>query len=212
MEKLSSTLAVLAVLGLAACGDKPAKNDADTTADGATTAQADAGAKAPSAVAANVDLSLIPVSTAPLGAFPYVGAPAGYGVRDEKTMDLAAYPIWTGAGFQTVEGKVHMASSATPEGKTYSRLEVQRSIDEAVKALGGVQIANSEAPNPAIDDLPQSLRSDMNLGLMIIYGNPISAYVIRRPDKTIWVQAIADASQVVWTVVEAPPPPAAPAG
>lgn len=212
MKKLSSTLAVLAVLGLAACGDKPAKNDADAAADGATTAQADAGAKAPSAVAANVDLSLIPVSTAPLGAFPYVGAPAGYGVRDEKTMDLAAYPIWTGAGFQTVEGKVHMASSATPEGKTYSRLEVQRSIDEAVKALGGVQIANSEAPNPAIDDLPQSLRSDMNLGLMIIYGNPISAYVIRRPDKTIWVQAIADASQVVWTVVEAPPPPAPPAG
>lgn len=212
MKKLSSTLAVLAVLGLAACGDKPAGKDADTTDDGATTAQADLGAKAPSAVAANVDLSLIPVSTARLGTFPYVGAPAGYGVRDEKTMDLAAYPIWTGAGFQTVEGKVHMASSATPEGKTYSRLEVQRSLDEAVKALGGVQIANSEAPNPAIDDLPQSLRSDMNLGLMIIYGNPISAYVIRRPDKTIWVQAIADASQVVWTVVEAPPPPAPPAG
>ncbi|QYC10924.1 hypothetical protein [Brevundimonas nasdae] len=210
MKKLSSTLAMLAVLGLAACGDKPAKNEAEATTDGAAM-QAGADAKTPSAVAANVDLSLIPVSTAPLGAFPYVGAPAGYGVRDEKTMDLAAYPIWTGTGFQTVEGKVHMASSATPEDKTFSRLEVQRSLDEAVKALGGVQIANSEAPNPAIDELPQALRSDMNLGLMIIYGNPISAYVIRRPDKTIWVQVIADASQVIWTVVEAPPPPAPPA-
>lgn len=201
---------MLAVLGLAACGDKPAKSEAETTADGAAM-QAGADAKVPSAVAANVDLSLIPVSTATLGAFPYIGAPAGYGVRDEKTLDLAAYPIWTGNGFQTVEGKVHMASSATPEGKTYSRLEVQRSIDEAVKALGGVQIANSQAPNPAIDDLPETLRSDMNLGLMIIYGNPISAYVIRRPDKTIWIQAIADTSQIIWTVVEAPPPPEAPA-
>lgn len=199
LKKLSSTLVAIAVLGLAACGDKPAKSEAEITADGASTGQV-------GEVAANVDLSLIPVSTAPLGDFPYIGAPAGYGVRDEKTMDLAAYPIWTGNGFQIVEGKVHMASSATPEGKTYSRLEVQRSIDEAVKALGGVQIANSEAPNPMIDALPETLRSDMNLGLMTIYGNPIAAYVIRRPDKTLWIQAIPDASQVVWTVLEAPPP------
>lgn len=208
--KLNSILAAVAVVGLAACSggkDKPEKPDAEAAAEAAGAATP----SAPNAVPANVDLSLIPISTAPLGDFPYVGAPAGYGVRDEKTLDLAAYPIWTGTGFQTVEGKVRMASSATPDGKTFSRLEAQRSIENAVKALGGVQIANSEAPNPAIDDLPQTLRSDMNLGLMIIYGNPISAYVIRRADKTIWVQAIADSSQIIWTVVEAPPPPAPPA-
>ena len=208
--KLNAALILsAAALGLAACGgsDEPAAADAPAVEAAGTGAEAPATADAPAATPAAFDLSQVPVSTAALGAFPYIAVPAGYGVRDDTTMDLAAFPIWTGAAFQIVEGKVYMATSSTPDEKTYSRLEFQRAVENAVKALGGVQVANSDAPNPVIEELPRDLRNDMRLGLGSIYGNPITSYVIRRADKTIWVQVVSDSNHASWTVVDGPPPP-----
>lgn len=207
--KSHSVLALSAVaLILTACGgqsETPADDVSNTDAvEAVPPSEATAHAQAPA-----FDLSRVAVSTAALGAFPFITVPTGYELRDGTTMDLAAFPIWTGQGFQTVEGKVYMARSGTPDGKTYSRLEFQRAIDTSVKALGGVQIANSVAPNPAIDDLPQTLRSDMTLGLGALYGNAITTYVIRQADRTIWIHLLADSSQANWAVVEVPVVPAA---
>ena len=210
--KTYPVLALSAVaLILAACSGETDKTGDQASvpevSEAATdTEQADAPAPTPASV---VDLNQVAISTADLGAFPFVALPNGYLLRDSVTMDLAAFPIWTGQGFQTVEGKVYMARSGTPDGKTYSRLEFQRAIDASIKALGGVQVANSQAPNPAIDDLPETLRSDMSLGLGSLYGNPIITYVIRQPGRTVWIHLLTDSSQANWAIVEAPAVPAA---
>ena len=167
-------------------------------------ASALAEAPAPEAVPVAFDLTQVPVSTAELGDFPYVPVTPGYEVRSDKTMDLAAFPIWTGAGFQVVEGRVYMANAGTPEGKVYSRLELERGLDNAIKAAGGVRIASSVAPNAVIEDLPSTLRDDMRLGMGPIFGNPITAYVIRRADRAVWIQVVSDSTDAAWTVIDAP--------
>ena len=202
---LTVSLAALSgVLMLSACGGGDDKASAPAAETEVPTASAPATTTAPEAAPVAFDLEQVPVSTAELGAFPYVPVTAGYEVRDEKTMDLAAFPIWTGAGFHTVEGRVRMAESATPEGKEYSRLEFERGIENAIKAAGGVRIASGVAPNQVIEDLPSVLREDMRLGLGPVYGNPFTSYVIRRPDRTIWVQVVSDSNRSAWTVVDAP--------
>lgn len=198
-------LMATAVLVLAGCGD----NTAEAPAEAAPPAEAAAGA--PAAVPTTFDLSKVPVSTAPLGAFPYVTATSGYLVRDEETLDLASYPLWNGAAFQNVEGRTHMASSGTPEGKTYSRVEFERGLQQAVEALGGVRIASGVAPNAAIETIPETQRSEVYQGLGPIWGSPITSYVIRRADRTIWIQVVSDESISHWAVVDGPayaPPPA----
>ena len=203
--KMSPALALCAVLGLAACGggsEDAATNEAPAT-DEAPAAVAPKS-ETPVAQATAFDLSKIPVSTAELGAFPYVGVPQGYEVRDDSTMDLAAFPIWTGAGFQIVEGKVYMARSGTPDEKTYSRLEFERGLQKAVEAAGGVRVASSEPTSEAIDEIPETIRQDMRLGMGPMYGNPFTSYVIRRADRTIWLQVVSDSHNSAWAVVEAP--------
>lgn len=202
--KLVLAAAMVAFVGLAGCG----QNADDTPDQASAPVEADVPNPAPAAVAqpspAAFDLSKVPVSTAQLGDFPHLATPAGYTVNDDSTMDLAAFPIWTGDDFQVVEGKVYMARSGTPEGKTYSRIEFERGIENAVKAAGGVRVTKSGAPSDVIERLPESLRQDMGLGLGPIYGNDLTSYVIRRADRVIWVQAVSDQNQTAWAIVDAP--------
>lgn len=201
----ASAVVLSGALMLSACGSGEGKAEGPAAeSEAVAPASASAAPEAPQAVPAVFDLNQVPISTADLGAFPYVPVTSGYEVSDEKTMDLAAFPIWTGAGFQVVEGKVRMAESGTPEGKEYSRLEFERGIENAIKTAGGVRIANGVAPNELIENLPETLRNDMRLGLGPVYGNPFTSYVIRRPDRIIWVQVVSDSNRSAWTVVDAP--------
>ena len=208
--KSISVLALVVTVTLSGCGDRSAKNTTNSNAadsNAAATVEtpvSPALAAPPEAAPATFDLAKIPVSTAVLGPFPYVSVPTGYAIGDTKTMDLAAFPIWTGASFLSVEGKTYMATSRTPEGKTYSRLEFERGLENAIKAAGGVQIAKSVVPNDVVDNIPKTSRDDMSLGIGPIYGSPVTSYVIRRSDRTIWIQMVSDTSHTAWTVVDAP--------
>lgn len=206
--KLQLLPALGALLVLTACGgsDKAATTAPETSstetavAPEATTPPA----VAPEATPAAFDLSTVAVSTATLGEFPYIAVPAGYEVREEKTLDLAVFPIWTGGGFLTVEGRGYMAESKTPEGKTFSRVEFERGIENAVKAAGGVRIVRSEVPSDAFDTLSKEVKEDARLGMGNMYGNPFAVYVIRRADRTIWIQTVTDTNISNWTIVDAP--------
>lgn len=209
--KLQLLPTLSAIVLMTACGgksDEAATTTPETaaaeTAATETPAVAETAATAPEAAATAFDLSTVAVSTATLGEFPYFTIPAGYEVYDQKNLDLGAFPIWTGGGFLTVEGRVHMAQSKTPEGKTFSRVEFERGFENAVKAAGGVRVARSEVPNDAFDTLPKDVRQDAGLGLGNMYGNPFASYVIRRADRTIWVQTVTDTNVGNWVVVDAP--------
>ena len=126
-------------------------------------------------------------------------AACGGGSEDAATNEAPA-PV------QIVEGKVYMARSGTPDEKTYSRLEFERGLQKAVEAAGGVRVASSEPTSEAIDEIPETIRQDMRLGMGPMHGNPFTSYVIRRADRTIWLQVVSDSHNSAWAVVEAPAP------
>lgn len=187
-------------------------------ADVAEQPAAEAPAPAVPAVAA-FDIGKLPVSDKPLGAWPYVTLPAGYvlGHADElasRSKDLARVPVWTGGQLLWVEGKVFTDGIRAQEGKTYSRFEVRRNLQQAIEALGGVRLAErtfdskvQEANARELDDFRGEF-GDMHDAYW--QDNDADFYVIRRADKAIWVVTQVDNDDGAIMVAEGPLPAAPP--
>ena len=191
-------------LSLAACGN-PEEPAAAPSADATAGAQPPAEAPAP----ATFDLSAVPVSTAPLAPYPYLGAPEGYRVEASGDLRGADFPIWLGGGFQTVEGDVHWTRIGTEPGQTLSRAQVQRAFDAAVAAAGGVRIASGQIPQTAYAGLPEVMRQQLLDALGDVGNSPATTYVIRRADRTIWVHAVVSIEVAYLSIIDAPPAPSA---
>lgn len=195
--------AASALVLLAACGGEHGTDadGADAPASAATADAAASGAPAP----AGFDLASVPVSTAPLGAFPYFTLPTGYVRTGEETHDYFAFPFWVDGAFRMIEGKVHM-SMIEPEGdKVFSRLELQRNLETVITQVGGVKVYQAPVPIEAINGLGDQLISDTTAGTGDIYNNEAATYVIRRADKTIWIHFDAGSSTGGLTVAETAP-------
>lgn len=189
--------------------------DADAVADEASP---DAPVVAPVAVA--FDIGKIPVSEAPLGEWPHLALPTGYvlGHADDlssRTKDLARVPVWTGGQLLWVEGKVFSDRVSAADGKTWSKFELRKHLQQAIEAMGGVRLternfdgAVQEANNAALDDFRGEF-GDMHDAYW--HDNEADTYVIRRADKAVWIVMQADNSDGGVMVVEGPlpaPPPA----
>ncbi|RYD91299.1 MAG: hypothetical protein EOP61_27835 [Sphingomonadales bacterium] len=52
--------------------------------------------------------------------------------------------------------------------------------------------------------VPADLMTDTRLGMGAIFGNPFASYVIRRADRTIWIQTVTDTGSANWAIIDAP--------
>ena len=164
-------------------------------ADVAEQVAVEAPATAVPAVAA-FDIGTLAVSDKPLGAWPYITMPAGYalGHADElasRSKDLARVPVWTGGQLLWVEGKTFSDAIRSDDGKTYSKFEVRKNLQQAIEALGGVRIgersydeATYKANEKALDDFRQEFDRIRDA---YWYDADADTYVIRRADKAVWV-------------------------
>ena len=233
MSIKTAALAMAVGLSLLACKkqDDAAAADSGATTAPSAAATADAApqpapvAPAPAAVtpapaATSFDINTIAVSDKPLGGWPYITMPADYalGHADElasRSKDLARVPVWTGGQLLWVEGRVFSDSIRAQEGKTHSRFELRKNLQQAIEALGGVRLAErnfdsavQEANAKELDDFRGEF-GDMHDAYW--HDNDADFYVIRRADKAIWVVTQADNSDGAIMVVEGPLPEAPPA-
>lgn len=229
---LKTTVLMLA-MGVALAGCNKDKDGEDAATSGAPAAApvaeasaaaqpgndaAAAPAAAPVAAQAAVfDINSVPASDKPLGEWPYLVLPAGYqfsGNVSEKTKDLARVPFWTGSQLLWVEGKTYEAEMRAGDGKTYSRFEMLKGIDQALTALGAVTLTERsygetvyEANKPEL----APFRSEFDdIDDAYWYDKDARTYLIRRADKAIWVVVYADNYDGAVLVAEGPLP-AAPA-
>ena len=204
-----------------ASGAEAATASSDVAAPPAETAPADAEPAQPQAAPAKAfDINAIAVSDKPLGAWPYIAAPAGYTYYDDTakgTKDLARVAVWTGSQLVWVEGKTFETSIRAGDGKTFSRFEVFKAIDQALTALGAVKLAgkglDSEAQQIDRGEVDAFVREFDD-----VYGayrgsseDAAGTYLIRRADKAIWVVVTGTSSNAGLMVVDGPLPEAAPA-
>lgn len=191
-----------------------ASETADVAAPAAASAQTPVGATAAPAVT-SFDINTIAVSDKPLGEWPYLVLPAGYefsGNLADKTKDLARVPFWTGSQLLWVEGKTYEAELRAGDGKTYSRFELLKGIDQALTALGAVTLTQRSYDETVYDaNKPElaSFRSEFDdIDDAYWYDKDARTYLIRRADKAVWLVVHADNYNGAVLVAEGPLPEA----
>lgn len=190
---------------LAACGGAPGPAEPSGGADVAgTTVPAAAAVQSgeddvapvatPDASAARpFAVTDVPVSEVALGEFPYLRLPSGYVFADEARSDFDRIAFWTGDRLEWVEGRVYSAAVRGDKaaGKTFALLEYKRNMRAAIEQAGGQRIAEGQWPRPLRDELKATdpdLGVRYNGGLGDIWNEPVETYVIRRPDRQVWLQ------------------------
>ncbi|WP_225977223.1 OmpA family protein [Paracidovorax avenae] len=200
MQKAVAATLVLAVtMGLGACKKQEAPQKAASepaaptaaAAPPAPAASAPASQPAEAATGKGFDAASLPVSTAPLGAFPYIALPTGYvtGTKPD-VVDFDQVPFWTGDRLQPVEGRVWSAHIAAAQGKTFSDLELSRNIESVVTSLGGRKIFEGKLPKAVTDKMkewPRDMVTRYNSGLGDIWNNTVQVFVVHRADRDIWI-------------------------
>lgn len=195
---------------MSACHKKDVAANDTTAADTNATAPAPAGAtpsptpSASAAAATPFDLSKVPVSTAQLGAFPYLSLPAGYQPRSEKTLDISRYPVLVGDHFQWVEGKVYDAGITSVRGKDFSLYELQKNIEALVAQAGGVKVYEGKPASETLEAVKES-RGAFSNSINDLGGGTVQVYLIHQQNRDVWVQLVANDTYADWGIVEAKP-------
>lgn len=181
----------------------PVVDDADAPA---VEAPAQGGDVAP----AEFDLAALPLSTQPLGAFPFFSLPGGYAPTSnaERTLDFAEAALWNGHDLTHVEGRLYATgirlSRASRGQKEFSDLEVVRNLQQVITAAGGVEIASGETPR----DLRNAFHGAMRPypGESRCYPHsPQQVFVLRRDDGNIWVRTCRGGTHAGLIVVQEQP-------
>ncbi len=151
-------------------------------------------------------LEAVPVSNAPLGGFPYFALPDGYQpLNPPETRAFGHFLFWTGTALHEVEGKVFLSLIGTKDGKTYASYELKKNIEAVLTQAGGRKIADSRIPASLTETLPEDIRIGMYEGLGNVYNEPVQTWVIRRPDRQIWVHFVPGSNNAAWTILETKP-------
>ena len=225
--RMRKTLLALSVAGVLLAGCKK-QDDAATEAVAAPATPAAAGqAPAPASVAepatatpaaptaALFDIGTIALSDKPLPAWPYIALPAGYHYHEAddlagQSKDLARVPVWTGGQLLWVEGKTFSDQIDNSDGKTFSKFEVRKSLQQAIEALGGVRLAERSFDETVWDanekDLEGFRQEFDRMQNAYWYDKDVDTYVIRRADKAIWIVTQTDTGSGAIMVAEGPLP------
>lgn len=201
MYRLS--LIVPLALALAACKPKeeaPAAPAAQQSAPEAAATAPTAGAAAPASAApagTPFDLDTVPVSTASLPPFPYVGLPSEVKtIAADELKEFDRTHVLAGKQLRQVEGKIsHRSFSLSLIGM--SPLGAHRNYETALKQLGATRVDTVSPRDPAFVEAnggDLSAIAQKKLGLI---GPPSESteadipnfeqYLLRTPTANIWI-------------------------
>ncbi|KFF18773.1 OmpA family protein [Flavobacterium hydatis] len=207
MKIKTLTLAVIACIAFACNSNKKENNVTDNT-DSLVSTPTTQEPPAATTSAKKFDINSIPVSNKPLGAFPYFNLPENYeGTPKNNITDYDVAYFWAKDHFEKPEGKIFYARIKAKEGKSYSDLEVARNLEEIIKSVDGVKISEMKVPADSSDVIPNNNRIKYLNGYGFIANAITTTYLIRRPDRNIWVQLTPgdDAVSAGWMILETKP-------
>lgn len=199
-----------------------ATSDGDNDAVTATPAPAPApapaaGAETPGAdpVVPSFDISAIKISDKPLPEWPYVVLPAGYHYDNANDIagaskDLARVPLWTGSELVWLEGRTFSDDIRNDEGKSFSKFEVRKNLQQAIESLGGQRLSEKsydETVYRAHEKELEDFRQEFNdIRDAYWYDKDADTYLIRRADQAIWIVTEVNNDSASLMVAEGPLP------
>lgn len=200
MHLRSAALPLLAAATLLiVAGCRPAAPEAAApaaaTAAPAETAQAapEPAPEATPAASAGFDPASVPESTATLPPFPFFDIPEGMqSTFDEKDKHVSFDRQYFMAGSKplAIEGKIFHDRFALGGGeRKYSALEFRRNYENAIAALGGKKISDSQYTYPIIDAAGRRDELEkVNYAAPMVPDYPHDSYLIRQGGKEYWIE------------------------
>lgn len=215
-------LALLLTAAMSGCGSTDKKNG-DKADSVATTAPA-AAANVPAPVNQSAtstetfkdfDWSTIPQSTAEIGSFPYISAPAGFyigekdGYGESKTgyshlADFNKLIIFNGQSFYNAEGKVaKLKFRMKADGAEWNQYSFDSSVDKYLASIGAKLIGKLKLSNAQTEFLNKD--DDMTIYKHIVgdpYNVPVRFYALNHPKGKIMFQVFSNTASGEAAVVE----------
>ncbi len=212
MRHIALTLSITAALALVGCqrSDAPVAAPAPAAAPVAASPSADAAAKptetAPAPVAAaspvspatsDFDAASVPITPATLPPFPFFKAPEGkrsvyWADMNSRQRGFSRFGFLAGKKLVTVEGQLFRDSfnleDVSDGRRAYSALEFHRNYENAITALGGKKISETQFTDALIDanggrDAVDKLMPEMYPGTDYEHHS----YLIRTAQKEYWI-------------------------
>ncbi|MDO5505038.1 MAG: OmpA family protein [Pseudoxanthomonas suwonensis] len=195
-------IVIIATL-LSACQptDTPPAPSASDATPGDSAPGGEPAEVAPPAGPVAFDIDAAPVSTAPLGDFPFVTLAEG--CRFDGTAPRhARAPYWTGDRIEWVEGPT-VASYITAEGAADCGFaNVVANMDAVIGRLQGVKVNASRLPAAAFQQISEDgALARLESGLQGVASNPLSTWLVRQADRQIWVQVVSDHTERAYNIL-----------
>ena len=165
----------------------------------AMTPQPQNGGGTPSAAA--------PISVAPLPRWPFLRWPDEV-VPQNTPVDqgFGHFRFWDGKALQDVEGRTFMVTLVRRDGHgEFNEYLMRRTVESDLARMGGVRIAAGRVPRAVIDTINDTDRQALLPGLGDIWNSPVQTWIIRRPNRQIWVQYTDTSAEASIAVVETRP-------
>lgn len=142
------------------------------------------------------------VSTAHLPRFPYLRWPGEFVPRNSPVeQTLGHFRFWDGNALQDVEGRTYLVTLVRRDrGRPFDEPLIRRTIEDDLARMGAVRIVSGRIPPSAIATINDADKQALLPGLGD-FRDPVQTWIIRRPDRQIWVQFTGNPSQTSIAVV-----------
>jgi OOP family OmpA-OmpF porin len=187
---ISKSLVIGLVMGLTLCGCAKKTvidvQNAPTPSDAPSQSSSSENVKISLPVSSGFDITKVPISNPQLVKFPYFSLIEGYQLSkngDNKDVAFDRYEFFDGAKINVVEGRLNTTEA---EGHLASAYEVFKTYESLITGLGGVKVFEGTAEKM---DAVDAKFSDMRHRQPVYGGDQMGVYLLRTPEKDIWVEA-----------------------
>jgi outer membrane protein OmpA-like peptidoglycan-associated protein len=154
---------------------------------------------------ATFNIDNVPVSNVPLPPFPYLDWPQNLaeGGRFSDKSDFDRGYVVAGDQLRAVEGRIENRRFSDADAQL-TPLASQRNYETAIKALGGVKVNSVLPGDPALVAANGGDLGDLivnKLGLKD-YVNAYDAYLIRTPERNVWIAVTTSSNSTQITAIE----------
>lgn len=149
------------------------------------------------------DINSIPVSTVALGDIPFFNLPEGIQYMSkplQRSYDEIYFPLGDSGKLELIAGSSFKADFITTDNGEWTQAYFRKSYEEAILSVGGVQVFRGRLTPKQIAFMRENASYLGEEGSLDFYNNPITSYVVRRPDNgDIYIQMdeAAGAIQIV---------------
>ncbi len=157
----------------------------------------------PPAAPQPIDIGALPVTTTALPPFPYLPYPEQVmaGLRHSERANFDAVSFIVGKQLRTVEGKVEVRTFDNRDANM-SAMAIRRNYEAAVKGLGAVKVNTVTPDDKDLIEANGGTTAQNNKLRFPPLNMGYDSYVLRTPDKTIWMALMFADSSTRFVVVE----------